>query len=144
MVNRTPKHSLVNSPEYYAWNRMRQRCNNSNHERYKDYGGRGITICERWGEFINFYTDMGSRPSDLHSLDRINNDGNYEPSNCRWATDSQQNRNRRIFGNQHTNKTHCKNGHEFTEENTYISSIGGRVCRICKINYMKIYNKVKI
>ena len=69
---------------------MKQWCLNSNHERYVHYGGRGITICERWMRFANFLADMGERPSKKHSIHRINNDGNYEPGNCRWATASEQ------------------------------------------------------
>ena len=78
---------------------MRERCNNPTHMSYKNYGGRGVAICERWDKFENFFADMGERPSPKHSLDRIDNDGNYEPNNCRWATRSQQNGNR-----QHTKR----------------------------------------
>jgi hypothetical protein len=76
-----------------AWVRMRQRCNNSKNAKYNRYGGRGITICDRWEVYENFFEDMGMRPSRNHSLDRIDNDGNYEPGNCRWATASEQRRN---------------------------------------------------
>lgn len=87
-------HGMTNTPEYRSWNKMRDRCLNKNGERYSDYGGRGISICTRWNKFENFLADMGSRQSG-RSLDRINNDGDYEPRNCRWATAKQQALNRR-------------------------------------------------
>lgn len=84
------------SSEYIAWENMRARCGNPKRPDYKNYGGRGITVCDRWrGSFPNFYADMGPKPSPVHSIDRINNDGNYDPDNCRWATRSQQRRNSR-------------------------------------------------
>lgn len=76
---------------YRCWDSMKQRCYNPNNIRFDQYGGRGIQVCDRWlNSFENFYADMGEQPSRKHSIDRIDNDGNYTPSNCRWATDQQQ------------------------------------------------------
>lgn len=83
------------SSEYRTWGGMVQRCTNPNNSRYSSYGGRGITVCDRWRTFENFLEDMGRRPSPDHSIDRIDNDGSYEPGNVRWATKSQQQINRR-------------------------------------------------
>lgn len=88
------KHGMSFSPEYYSWNHMMMRCTNKNHHAWKDYGGRGITVCERWKSFENFYEDMGERPIGK-SIDRIDNDGNYEPKNCKWSTQKEQVGNRR-------------------------------------------------
>ena len=86
---------MTGTSMYYSWIAMRQRCFNSKNKDFVNYGGRGITVCNRWiDSFINFYNDMGDRPEKL-SLDRIDNDGDYSPSNCRWATVSQQNSNQR-------------------------------------------------
>lgn len=80
--------------EYRTWSYMKQRCYNPNNNRYHRYGGRGIVVCERWKDnFLNFYNDMGPKPKGL-TLDRINNNDNYEPSNCKWATYLQQANNR--------------------------------------------------
>jgi hypothetical protein len=88
----------VISPEYRAWRAMKNRCNNAKGLRYADWGGRGIRVCRQWAEsFTKFLEDMGPRPGKGYSLDRINNDGNYEPGNCRWATAAQQQKNRRKF-----------------------------------------------
>ncbi len=82
--------------EYRIWSSMKSRCTNKNTAAYRYYGDRGIKVCERWmNSFEDFLNDMGRRLSKNHSIDRINNDGNYEPNNCRWATSVEQNRNKR-------------------------------------------------
>lgn len=91
------RHGLSKLPEYYIWKCMRQRCNNPKSHKYPIYGGRGISVCERWNDFNNFIIDMGRRPDVDYSIDRINNDGNYEPKNCRWTSRSEQMKNRRKY-----------------------------------------------
>jgi hypothetical protein len=81
-------HGLSHSPTWYTWQDMMRRCYQKKRSYYKNYGGRGIKVCKRWHIFENFVKDMGIRPKELR-LDRINNDGNYEPSNCRWVTNKE-------------------------------------------------------
>ncbi len=90
----THGHSACNSPEYESWCAMWARVRSKSGRRFQDYGSRGITACARWEDFAAFLADMGQRPAGM-SLDRINNDGNYEPTNCRWATNHQQRMNQR-------------------------------------------------
>lgn len=91
------KHSQLGkiSKTYKSWACMIQRCTNPNNHAYSDYGGRGIKVCQRWLKFENFLEDIGELPTNKHSIDRINNNGNYCKSNCRWVTQKQQTRNTR-------------------------------------------------
>jgi hypothetical protein len=115
-------------PGYKSWSAMIARCTNLNHVAYDSYGGRGILICHRWlASFANFYEDMGPRPSGK-TLDRINTNGNYEPSNCRWATPKEQQNNMR------SNKLVVIDGIEST-----ISLHSDRL----KINYSTLYSRLK-
>ena len=105
---RMTKHGKYGSPEYRAWRHMIDRCENLNHKEYKHYGARGITVCEAWFEFTQFYTDMGDRPSSAYSLERKDNSKGYSPENCIWATDETQNRNKRNNVNiTYKEETHC-------------------------------------
>ena len=88
---------MTNTKIYYIWADMVGRCTRPTHARFADYGGRGISVCERWLDFAHFYADMGDRPEGL-SLDRMDNDAGYSPENCRWATLVDQASNKRGYG----------------------------------------------
>lgn len=87
-------HGKCGSRIYVCWSNMLKRCRNKDDPHFKDYGGRGIRVCERWQTFENFFSDMGEQPAGL-TIERVNNDGNYEPSNCKWATQEEQSNNKR-------------------------------------------------
>lgn len=113
-------------PLYWVHSDMVRRCTYPGHKSWANYGGRGITVCDRWLDFWAFVEDMGPRPAG-HSIDRINNDGPYAPDNCRWATAAEQNQNKRAY----KRATHCRRGHEFTPANTRTNRLGKRTCRKC-------------
>ena len=93
------KHGMYLTAEYRIWQGMKARCLNPDSAAFKNYGARGITICKRWYNFEEFYADMGPRPSKGHSLERVDNDNGYAPSNCIWATKKEQAANRRNLSN---------------------------------------------
>lgn len=117
-------HGMSHTREHVTWKNMIARCEDPNRPDWNNYGGRGIRVCKRWRtSFQAFLDDMGPRPQGK-SIDRWPNmNGNYEPGNCRWATNSEQGLNRRRM-------THCRRGHELTQENTE-SWNGRRRCKTC-------------
>lgn len=126
-------HGMSTSREWRSWAAIFQRCLNQKSAGYARYGARGITICARWQEsFENFYADMG--PSNGLTIDRINNDGNYEPGNCRWATVKEQAANKTYPLKE---RTHCKHGHLYDDANTRWRH-GKRECRACGKEYQQM------
>ena len=127
-------------PLYDIYHDMVSRCSRPTHLRWESYGGRGITVCDRWrDDFWAFVADMGERPEGrtvggraAWTLDRIDNDGHYAPDNCRWATGSEQAKNRRDSAYVLRSRTTCAQGHEHTPENTRITPDGKRRCRTCE------------
>jgi hypothetical protein len=123
-------HGGTRTPEYRSWRHLVERCTNPNNRAWKDYGGRGITVCDAWRyDFEAFFSHVGKKPTPEHSIDRKNNDRGYEPGNVRWATPTEQANNKR-----HPPKwSHCKRGHEMTPDNLYIQKkTGARFCKACR------------
>lgn len=127
---RSRTHGMTRTPTWVSWQSIIQRCYDPKSSNYPRYGSRGIRMCERWrNSFESFLEDVGIRPSLKHSIDRINNDGNYEPENCRWSTDREQSRNRSTNKNITFNgKTQCVRAWEI-EMNLKPSTIHARIKR---------------
>lgn len=114
-------HGMKGTTEYNLWRNIKERCHNKNHPRFSDYGGRGITVCDKWRDsFSAFFKDMGNRPENM-TLERVNNDLGYSKENCVWATQTVQNRNQR---NRRDNTTSAKGIHFNKKENKFKAYIG--------------------
>lgn len=134
MGNRFRTHGRRHTAEYRSWYAMKDRCLNDKCHAYKDYGGRGIKISQEWIEsFEKFYSDMGKKPSKLHSIDRIDNEKGYTKSNCKWSTPKEQANNRRLSSK---NKTGIAGVHWDKSKNSYRSQIN------YKGKMMQLYNGV--
>jgi len=127
------RHDLSKTSEYGAWRDMLQRCNNPKNAWYDSYGGRGIKVCERWHKFENFIADMGFKKDRTLSIDRINNDDNYYPENCRWATKLEQILNRSIKSNAKSTLACIKCGKTF-----FISQQGLSYTKHCSYTCRKM------
>ncbi len=127
---RLTKHGMCGSAEYRTWRHMIDRCTNPSDAGYAYYGGRGIRVHKPWvASFRKFYDYVGPRPGSIYSIDRVDNNGNYEPGNVRWATPTQQANNKR----RPKRKTHCVAGHALTAENVYVQEkTGYRFCLKCR------------
>ena len=130
-VKRTIRHSLTSHPLYQTWAGMRARCNNVNHAHYNRYGGRGIKVCDRWNDFRNFIDDMGDKPHDSHTLDRVDNSKGYYPDNCKWSSKQEQSNNKE-YGYSGSS------GHQNISLHT-IKKDGTKIWRVKIIYFGKIY-----
>ena len=132
------KHGLSNTKLFYVWQDIKNRCNNPNHHAYKDYGGRGIKICDEWqNDFISFYTwAINNGYKEKLTIDRKNNNGNYEPNNCRWTTMKIQCQNRRFYDKSGTNNPRAKKVSKYTLTGEKIKTYN-TIKDACKDNNIK-------